>query len=145
MAVPRWAYFLTAIMFSINLLFIGFGLVDISSSPLSNKSLSTLNNDIGEYEGSDSLNTKTKMSSEANVGEGDSGEIKFGIRDIVTIGKNFINLILSLMFGYTVIFTMLNMPPILIYLFSTIIGIAMTMVVLDIIYMVLTAVRGLRL
>lgn len=141
--IPRWAYFLTAIMFSINLLFIGFGLIDINSSPLSNKNMNTLDTPIEDYSGSSNLDTKTTMDTDTEVSDESTGEVQFGISEIVNMVSSFISLILNLLFGYTVIFWMLNMPPILVYLFSTIIGLSMTMVVIDILIATVSTIRRL--
>jgi len=143
--MPRWAYFLTAIMFAINLLFIGLGLVDVNSSPLASDSMSTLNQSINEYDTSEQLNTGVTVDSSSNVSEGSDNTVKFGLSEIVNLAKTFFNLVLALLFGYSTIFWMLSMPPILVYLFSTIIGLSMIMVLLDILIQVVSAIRSLRI
>jgi len=143
--MPRWAYFLTAIMFAINLLFIGLGLVDVNSSPLASDSMSTLNQSINEYDTSEQLNTGVTVDSSSNVSEGSDNTVKFGLSEIVNLAKTFFNLVLALLFGYSAIFWMLSMPPILVYLFSTIIGLSMIMVLLDILIQVVSAIRSLRI
>lgn len=142
--MPRWAYFLAAIMFSVNLLFIGFGLTNIDSSPLSNDSLSTLDQNISSFNGTENQTVNVEDSSTNIVSSGSDDTVKFGLSEIVSMAGTFFNLIVNLLFGYTVIFWMLNLPPILVYLFSTIIGLSIIMVLLDVLIQVISAIRSLR-
>lgn len=142
--MPRWAYFLTAIMFSINILFIGFGLVDVNSSPLSNNNMSTLNQSINDYDTDTRIDSSVDTSTTSTVGDDSDSTVKFGLSEIVSLGDTFKNLLLNLVLGYTTIFWILNMPPILVYLFSSIIGIAMIMVILDVLISIVSAIRSLR-
>ena len=142
--VPRWAYFMVAFMISINVLLIGFGLVDIDSSPLSqNSQLNITNTNINDYSPGSEVSPDIDTNSIAGVSTNDSGEVKFGLGQIIKVTGTLISIVGNMLTGYTIIFALLNFPPILTYLFTSIITLIMIIVIIDILSVVISSVRGL--
>jgi len=140
---PRWAYILVTIMFSINIMFIGFGLAPITNNPIINAEYNPVSQNVNDFEGVE-LDSATEGSSSVNTLTDESTQnIKFGISDIVRNGKLLLNLIVNTLTGYLFVFNMLNMPGILIYLFATIISLAQIWVIIDLLTPIISAIRGL--
>jgi len=73
--------------------------------------------------------------------EGTTGIVAFA-GDLLNNAKSFYNLITLLLFGYSSLFVLLGLPPLLIYVLTSAVGIFEIYIIINLLVPVVSAVRG---